>query len=195
MTSAGLTAIGGSCRSRPVRTPGLGLVLACLLAGVLAGCGIAANGAPQPTVALTPQASLGAGLQICWNQLGATLGAASLPLTQPQVAVRPAESPLLTAAPRAVGQVLLPGDPSHGFIVLYGFPDPATAFTAAQQQAAYVGGGEGRVQFVPDTKFTLRQAGSCVLFYTWSPSVSTDPRSPAIETALQSFGVAIPIPR
>jgi hypothetical protein len=125
----------------------------------------------------------------------ATLGAAGFSLVQPSTAVRPAESPLLTGAPRTVGQVLLPGDPDHGFIVLYEFPDPASAYAAGQQQAAYLGGGEGRVQFVPDTKFTLRQDGSCVLFYNWSPSASTDPRSPAIETALDTFGVGIPIPR
>jgi len=118
-----------------------------------------------------------------------------LPLTQPQSAVRPGESPLLTAAPRTVGQVILPGDPDHGFIVLYEFPDPASAYAAAQQQASYLGSGEGRIQFVPDSQFTVRQDGSCVLFYNWSPSASTDPRSPDIATALQAFGVGIAIPR
>ncbi len=170
----------------------LGIVL---LPGVLAGCGIAANGGVQPSAAITPQVSLSTTLQVCRNGLVATLGAAGFSLVQPSSAVRPAESPLLTGAPRTVGQVLLPGDPDHGFIVLYEFPDPASAYAAGQQQAAYLGGGEGRVQFVPDTKFTLRQDGSCVLFYNWSPSASTDPRSPAIETALDTFGVGIPIPR
>ena len=37
-------------------------------------------------------------------------------LTDSQAPVRPAEAPLLAAAPRAVYQVLLPKDPSHGFI-------------------------------------------------------------------------------
>jgi len=102
---------------------------------------------------------------------------------------------LLTAAPRTVGQVILPGDPDHGFIVLYEFPDPASAYAAAQQQASYLGSGEGRIQFLPDGQFTLRQNGSCVLFFSWAPSVSTDPRSPDIATALQAFGVGIAIPR
>jgi hypothetical protein len=176
------------------RLPGLVLGLA-LVPGLLSGCGIAANGAAQPTVALTPQVSLSSSLALCRNQLVTTLSAAGLQRIQPGSAVRPGESPLLTVAPRAVGQVLLPGDPDHGFIVLYEFPDPASAYAAAQQQAAYIGSGEGRIQFVPDTKFTLRQDGSCVLFYNWSPSASTDPRSPDIETALQAFGVAITIPR
>ncbi|MGH2465937.1 MAG: hypothetical protein ACRDGI_10795, partial [Candidatus Limnocylindrales bacterium] len=74
-------------------------------------------------------------------------------------------------------------------------PDPASAYTAAQQQAAYIGGGEGRIQFLPDSQFTLRQDGSCVLFFSWAPSVSTDPRSADIAATLQAFGVGIPIPR
>ena len=144
---------------------------------------------------VTPQASLSSTLQLCWNELTTTLATAGLPLLHPPSPVRPGESPLLTAAPRTVGQVILPADPDHGFIVLYEFPDPASAYTAAQQQAAYIGGGEGRIQFLPDSQFTLRQNGSCVLFYTWAPSVSTDPRSPDIATALQTFGVGIPVPR
>ena len=91
--------------------------------------------------------------------------------------------------------MILPADPDHGFIVLYEFPDPASAYTAARQQAAYIGGGEGRIQFLPDSQFTLRQNGSCVLFFSWAPSVSTDPRSPDIATTLQTFGVGIPVPR
>ena len=175
---------------------GVGWLLGiALLSGVLASCGIAANEAAQPSVAITPQVSLSATLQLCRNELVTTLSAAGFSLVQPASAVRPAESPLLSAAPRTVGQVLLPADPNHGFIVLYQFPDPASAYAAAQQQAAYIGGGEGRIQFVPDTQFTLRQDGSCVLFYNWSPSASTDPRSPAIETALDTFGVEITIPR
>ena len=175
---------------------GVGWLLGiALLPGVLTSCGIAANDAAQPSVAITPQVSLSATLQLCRNELVTTLSAAGFSLVQPQSAVRPAESPLLTAAPRAVGQVLLPADPDHGFIVLYQFPDPASAYAAAQQQAAYIGGGEGRIQFLPDSQFTLRQNGSCVLFYSWAPSVSTDPRSPDIATALQTFGVEIVIPR
>jgi len=168
---------------------------AALLVWVVAGCGIAANGAAQPVVAITPQASLSATLQLCRSQLSSTLASAGFSLVPPSSAVRPGESPVLAGAPRTVGQVQLPGDPDHGFIVLYEFPDPAGAYAAAQQQAAYIGSGEGRIQFVPDSKFTLRQNGSCVLFYSWSPSASTDPRSPAIETALQTYGVAITIPR
>ncbi|MGH2463997.1 MAG: hypothetical protein ACRDGI_00905, partial [Candidatus Limnocylindrales bacterium] len=104
-----------------------------LVAGLLAGCGIAANDGAQPTPAVTPQASLSPTLQLCWNQLTTTLATAGLPLVHPPSPVRPGESPVLTAAPRTVGQVILPADPDHGFIVLYAFPDPASAYSAAQQ--------------------------------------------------------------
>ncbi|HEY7826829.1 MAG TPA: hypothetical protein VIB99_01270 [Candidatus Limnocylindrales bacterium] len=173
-----------------------GLIAGLILtATIVAGCGFGADGAPQPTALSSPEASLSGTLQLCWNQLSSALGAASFNLVQPASAVRPAESPLLTSAPRTVGQVLLPGDPDHGFIEIYEFPDPARAYAAGQQQAAYVASGEGKIQFVPDTNFSLRQYGSCVIFYAWSPSASTDPRSPAIQTVVDSFGVQIPISR
>jgi hypothetical protein len=180
--------------SLPVRI-GARLAGLTLIAVLVASCGIAANDGAAPTVAITPQASLSPTLQICWNELTTTLATAGLPLLHPPSPVRPGESPLLTTAPRTVGQVILPADPDHGFIVLYEFPDPASAYTAAQQQATYIGGGEGRIQFLPDSQFTLRQNGSCVLFFTWAPSVSTDPRSPDIATVLETFGVGIAIPR
>jgi len=164
-----------------------------LISALVSGCGFAANGGSEPTPLFTPQPSLSPTLQVCWNQLSSVLSAAGFDLVQPVSAVRPAESPLLTSAPRTVGQVLLPGDPDHGYIVIYEFQDPASAYAAARQQAAYVASGEGGIQFVPDTKFTLRQYGSCVIFYAWSPSASTDPRSPAIQPVLEGLGVEIPI--
>ena len=178
-----------------LRLPGARLAGLALVLVLVGGCGIAANDGAAPTPAITPQASLSPTLQLCWNELTTTLATTGLPLLHASSPVRPGESPLLTAAPRTVGQVILPADPDHGYIVLYEFPDPASGYTAAQQQAAYIGGGEGRVQFLPDSQFTLRQDGSCVLFYSWAPSVSTDPRSPDIATALQTFGFGISIPR
>lgn len=171
------------------------LAVSALIAFAVSGCGFAANDGAGATPEITPQASLSPTLELCRNQLNETLTAAGLNLVPPTSAVRPAESPLLTAAPRTVGQVLLPGDPDHGYIVIYEFPDPASAYAAAQQQAAYLASSEGAIQFLPDTQFTLRQYGSCVVFYDWSPSVSTDPRSPDIQTALDTFGVAIPVRR
>jgi hypothetical protein len=172
---------------------GLALGLA-VIALVVAGCGFAASDAEQPSPAITPQASLSPALQICRNELSQVLSAAGLNLVQPSQPYRPAESPTMTSASRFVGQVLLAEDPDHGFIVIYEFKDPATAYAAAQEQAVYIGGNQGRLQFLPDTQFTIRQYGSCVIFYAYSPTASTDPRSPEIGPALETFGEAIPIP-
>ena len=43
---------------------------------------------------------------------------------------------MLAAAPRAVYQVILPKDPTKGFIVVYEFPDPDRAAAAATEQQA-----------------------------------------------------------
>ena len=80
------------------------------------------------------------------GEIVAALGAQNLVLADSQAAVRPAEAPLLGAAPRAVYQVLLPKDPTKGFIVVYEFADPARAAAAATEQQAYLGTGPGRVQ-------------------------------------------------
>jgi hypothetical protein len=175
-----------------LRRPILAILAAIAL--VMAGCGFAANDVEQPSPAITPQASLSSTLQICRDQLSQALGAAGLSLSTPSVPYRPAESPTMTNASRYVGQVVLPGDPDHGFIVVYEFQDPATAYAAAREQATYIGSNQGRLQFLPDTKFTIRQLGSCVIFYAYSPTASTDPRSPDIGTALETLGEAIPVP-
>ena len=91
-------------------------------------------------VTVTPAVDLTRG------EIVAALGAQNLVLADSQAAVRPAEAPLLGAAPRAVYQVLLPKDPTRGFIVVYEFADPGRAAAAAAEQQAYLGTGPGRVQ-------------------------------------------------
>lgn len=112
----------------------------------------------------------------------------------PAVPHRPAEGAAFAAAPRAVFQVVLPEDPVHGFVSIYQFADDAAAATAGREQAAYVASGPGRVQFQPDTRFVLRQLGSTVVFFTWSPANSPDPRTADIQKALETVGVGIPVP-
>ncbi|MGH2512231.1 MAG: hypothetical protein ACRDGQ_06050, partial [Candidatus Limnocylindrales bacterium] len=157
-----MSLLGAMWTPRPVALALRRCLLPVVLAGLLAGCGIAANDDVQPSAAIAPQASLSTTLELCRNDVSGALGAAGLNLVPPTSAARPAEAPLLMAAPRTVGQVILPGDPTHGYIVMYQFPDPASAYAAAMQQAAYVAGGEGTIQFLPDSRFTLRQDGSCV---------------------------------
>jgi hypothetical protein len=153
---------------------------------VLGGC---AAGAPSKPPAAIGQDVVGARVA-----LESAFAPGSLQLRDPQVPFRPAEGPAFAAAPRAVVQVVLPDDPAHGYISVYQFPDDRSATAAASEQAAYLASGPGRVQFPPDTRFVLRQLGTTILFYAWSPSNSPDPRTPQIQEALETIGVEIPVP-
>ena len=115
-------------------------------------------------------------------------------LADSQAAVRPAEAPLLGAAPRAVYQVLLPKDPTNGFIVVYEFADAARAAAAAAEQQAYLGTGPGRVQRPQGTVTVIRQVGSTVVLYDWLPAASQDPSAAGIQAALETLGDRLPRP-
>jgi hypothetical protein len=114
-------------------------------------------------------------------------------LTDSQAAVRPAESPLLADAPRAVFQVILPADPTRGFIVVYEFPDGARAADAAAEEQRYRASGPGRVQTAPGTVHVIRQIGPTVVLYEWLPGAAEDPAAPEIQRALETLGVGYPI--
>lgn len=107
---------------------------------------------------------------------------------------RPPEAARFSAAPRTVLQVTLPDDPDHGFVVLYSFASPTDAEAAATEQAAYIASGPGRVQFGPGSRYVLRLVGATVIFFTWSPDSSPDPRTASIDQALSTIGTAVPIP-
>jgi hypothetical protein len=119
------------------------------------------------------------------------LAAAGLPAIPANRQYRPPEGPLLAAAPRSVVQATLPDDPAHGFIVVYAFDSPAAAAAAAQDQAAYIASGIGRVQFAPDAHFVLRVLGSSVIFFWWSPGAALDARTKSIEDALSTVGESV----
>jgi hypothetical protein len=106
---------------------------------------------------------------------------------------RPPEGPLLAVAPRSTIQATLPDDPAHGFIVVYALATPAAAQTAADDQAAYIEKGIGRVQFAPDAHFVLRVLGPTVVFFWWSPGASLDARTSLIEEALGTVGSAVEV--
>ena len=168
-------------------------VLALGLAVGLAACGVGAAPASVEPSAPVPEASVSPAIAGTAERVRAALGPAALQLTVPQVPFRPAESPTLAAAPRAVYQVKLPNDQDHGFFVIYAFPTPQAATAAAREQVAYVESGPGRVQFPADAQFVLRQLGSTLLFSPWAPSAVTDPAAPQIASALQNVGAGFPI--
>ena len=136
------------------------MVLAVAIGVSVAGCG--GSGASTPPVAVAtnrPAMTVTPTVALTRAELVRVLGERSLVLTDSQAPIRPAEAALLGAAPRAVYQVLLPKDPTKGFIVLYEFPDPSRAADAAAQQQAYLATGPGRVQRPQGTVTLIRQVG------------------------------------
>jgi hypothetical protein len=121
------------------------------------------------------------------------LSAVGLPGVEANRLYRPPEGPLLAAAPRSVVQATLPNDPAHGFIVVYAFASGAAAQAAAEDHAAYVASGIGRVQFTSDARFVLRLLGSTVVFFWWSPGAALDPRTADIATALATIGTEVQV--
>jgi hypothetical protein len=182
---------GGRRQARPIWGAALSLAL-------VAGCGI---GASAPVAATFPPASFGpsagttAAVATTRAAIALALRPQGLALVDPRVPFRPAEAPRFAATARAVFQVVLPDDPSHGFISVYEFPDPSAAAGAAHEQAAYVASGPGQVQFPPDSRFVLRQLDTTVIFFAWSPANSPDSRTAQIQPALETLGIPIAVPR
>ncbi len=177
-----------------------GLLLASaaltIASATLAGCATSDTTISPPAGA---PASTGPGLTISpavgltRGALARALGEHNLVLTDSQAPVRPAEAPLVAAAPRAVYQVLLPKDPGKGFIVVYEFPDEGAAAAAAAQQQAYLATGPGRVQRPQGTVSIIRGLGTTVIFYDWLPGASKDDTAPGIQAALETVGTGYPV--
>lgn len=186
-------------RGRPARghgrPPGRPAV-ALLVAGIiLAGCGIGAQPAsltPQPVP--SQPADQSPAIAATRAELARALGDAGLLLDDPTVEYRPPEPPVLADVPRSVFRAVLPADPKGGNIVVYEFTTTPDAAAAGADYASWLASGPGAVYFPPDTRFTLRQVGSTVVFFSWSPANSPDPQTPDIAPALETVGVEIPIP-
>ncbi len=177
---------------------GLQVALFAVMAVAAAGCGVAA---PQGSVTVplretpSPAPTVTRAVAQTRLQIAGALTIAGFQLSDPTVPFRPPESPRLASAARAVFQVVLPNDPGHGYIVVYEFPDTATATIAGNEMAAYLGTGPGKVQFTPDTTHVLRQIGTTLIFYSYSSANSPGPDTATVATALSSIGQGFAIPR
>jgi hypothetical protein len=174
------------------------LVLAVSAALALGGCGVGAGGTvssppvpsaePAPTVTVAVAQTRGA--------IAAALaaGGVAAPLADATRPYRPAESARLRDAPRAVYQVLIPDQPDAGFIVVYEFPDAASAVDAGNEEAGYLGTGPAKVQFPPDAEHVLQAVGTTLVLYTWSPTASSDPTAGMVAEALKPLGIGFTVP-
>ncbi|HWP62952.1 MAG TPA: hypothetical protein VNO86_05735 [Candidatus Binatia bacterium] len=181
---------GGPARGgvRRLVRPLLGVVLVVALGGSLAGCGIAARQVTPPPASPTPAPSISVAIGLTRYQVAGALAAIGVPIVDAPVPYRPGESPRLAAAPRLVVQAVVPDAPSAGFIVIYEFVDGTAATAAAEEMVRYVASGPGQVQFPTDARFVLRQVGSTLVFYVWSPGAAPSPTLAEIATALGAVG-------
>jgi hypothetical protein len=179
--------------------PGVRLIACLGLAGALAllltGCGSGASRPPAPSPATSPTPFLSAAVMTTAGQVESLLRAGGIVAAVAPVPFRPAESPALSVAPRLVLKATLPGDEDQGFIVIYDFPDAGRAYSAGAEMAAYLASGPGRIQFPTDARHVIRQVGSTVVFYTWTPADPPQTAAADVATALGTLGLEIPIVR
>lgn len=178
-----------------MRRSALALALGTVL---LAGaCGTAPDGTPQatfPSTTAEPDRTTSPDLEAARAALAAALGASNVILADTEAPFRPAEGAILTTAPRAVYQAIMPADPGKGFIAVYDLEDAGRAAAAAQDQAAYLASGPGRVQYPDATMHILRRLDTTVIFYSWAPEAATDPSAPDVAAAIETVGQAVTIP-
>jgi hypothetical protein len=173
----------------------LAVALALTTAVALAGCAASEDSTVTfPPASIGPDLTVSPAVSLTRSSLEIALRNRALSLTDAQVPFRPAESPRLTDAPRAVYQVVLPKDPTGGYLVVYEFPDPDLANQAAQEQAQYLATGPGRVQSSLETVDVIRVVGSTVILYSWIPGEARDPTAAGIQPALETLGLGIPVP-
>jgi hypothetical protein len=174
----------------------IGLTFA--IAAIAAGCGIAASTAVASFSAapVGPDATVSPAVAQTRTAIASALAPFGLQLQDAKQPFRPAESPRLVDAPRAVYQVVLPQDPEGGYIAVYEFRDAGEAVNAGNEYAGYVGsGGPGKVQFANDVQHTIRQLGTTLILYSFSPANSPDPGSAQIAEALKRLGIGFAPPR
>ncbi len=173
---------------RAIALAGLGLAI------VVAGCATTELPAQTgPVASVGPGTTVSPAVSQTRAALVTALAAHQLVLSDTQTPVRPVESPLLVGAPRAVYQVVLPKDPTRGFIVVYEFQGPSAAALAAAEEQHYLETGPGRIQSPQGSVQVLRQVGTTLVLYDWLPGAAQDPAAPEIQAALETVGVGFPV--
>ena len=166
---------------------------AIVVIAALVGGSAPPGGATFPPVGATTGAA-GSATAVTRGDVARALAAQGIQVEDAARPYRPAEAPAFATAPRLVIRAILPDDPDHGLLVIYEFADPTAASAAAEEQAAYIASGVGRVQFPNDARFVIRVVGSTAIFFTWSPAVSPDERTASIATALEGLGLGVTVP-
>jgi hypothetical protein len=179
-----------------MRGPALAVAALLAVAGLLAGCGVAAStsSASVPLASGGPSARVGGATDTTVGAIRTALSAVAVQLGDSAVPFRPPESARLRAAPRAVLQAVLPSQPDAGFIVIYEFPDAASATDAGNEEAGYLGTGPARVEAPVGTQYVLRALGPTLIVFPWLPAASSDPTAGQIAAALATIGIGFSVP-
>jgi hypothetical protein len=167
-------------------------LLAAILAAAALLSGCAGVTTTFPPIGSTPQPA-GDATAAARQQVVQALGAVGL---QPQDSVRPyrpAEGPLLAAAPRSVIEAPLQRDPDPALVVIYALASPDAALAAAKDDADYLRSNTGGIQVAPGTQVVLQVVGSNVIFFSWLPADSPDPATATIAQALSKIGEPVPV--
>ncbi len=169
---------------------------AWLVASVVVACGVDAGGAAPsiPEASGSPVVTAGAAAAQTRGEIATALANVAVQFGDATTPYQPAESPRLRGAPRATYQVVLPDQPDAGYIVVYEFPDSASAVDAGNEEAGYLGTGNGRVQFPFGTQHVLRELGPTLILYSWLPAASSDPTAGKVADALNTLGVGFTVP-
>ena len=162
---------------------------------VACGVGATSTAASLPVASVGPATTAGPAAAQTRGAIVSALSAVAVQLGDATRPYRPAESGRLLDAPRAVYQVVLPDQPDAGFIVVYEFPDTASAVDAGNEEAGYLGTGPAKVQFAPEAQHVVQAVGTTLLLYTWLPSASSDPTAGKIADALKGLGIGFSVPR
>jgi hypothetical protein len=165
-----------------------------MVAGSVMACGTGSGPVTVPA-SIGPDRTVSPAVDGTRAEIAQVLGERSIILDDLDTPFRPAEGPILSFAPRALYQAQLPADPDAGIIVVYELPDAGAALEAAEDQAAYLGSGPGRVQYPDAARHVIRVLGDTVIFYTWIPESAEDPRTPDVADALATLGTGVDVPR
>ena len=135
-------------RSGSPCSPGSGILagLVLILLEVL-GVGV---GVVVPGVNTSP-APAGSAAALTRDRVALALQDASFQVQDPITDFRTGETPTLLGTPRLLLQALIPADPTHGFIVIYEFPDADAADAAGREFWTYLALGHGRASAIRRT--------------------------------------------
>lgn len=167
-----------------------------MVVSLIAGCAPATSGqqgGQRPTPRVTPQASFTTQIASGVAVIRTALADQGIRLDPPIVPYRAAEPPAVSTTPRAVLQAGI-GDPEGGYVMVYEFPDAATASTRGAEFADYLESGFGQTNYPRDAQFSLAQVGGTLIFTWWSSELAADRElaRTAFE-AIASVGTRIPL--